>query len=200
MSSKPTLIAFDIESTDLHWYRGTLYSLAIAWMDGETVKSAVWKIGDVPRSVRELLADPSVEKVGHRVRFDMKWLRSRGFKIAGRTHCTKIMQHLLNENEPNGLKELTRKYFGAGALTDETEMKALLAELKFKHVGQLCALDTAQPDPAISNIILRYNREDAVNTLKLYPVLRAKLLEFDKTVRRVFKVTRGPAAARLRLS
>lgn len=190
--SKPKFIAVDIESTGLRFYADRLYGFAIAW--GPRLEDSAYFAPGAWEGARAVLLDPTIEKVGHRFRFDLKFLFANGLPVAGRTWCTKVLQHILNENEGNGLKELAARYFGAAnSLEAKTELDNMIAGLGLKHVGELCALDLdGQAPPEAAGLIARYCREDAVNTWRLFEVLGQKLKELDARVREVFQTERGP--------
>lgn len=195
---KPKYIAIDCETTGLAFYKERLHGFAVAW--GPTLEESRyfsvgpgWRGGVDSDGVRAALLDPAIDKVGHRVRFDWKFLEKNGFSLGGRVWCTKILQHILNENEGNGLKELAEKYLGAPSLAGKNELDQVLEFLKLDHVGQLCALDLdGQAPPGAGDLIARYCREDAVNTWRLFEVLGAKLRELDAKVKEVFSAERGP--------
>lgn len=189
---KPRYIAVDVETTGLRWYQDRLHGFAVAW--GPTLEeSRYFSVGPEAEGARAALLDPEIDKVGHRVRFDWKFLEQAGFALGGQVWCTKLLQHVLNENEGNGLKELAAKYLGASSLEGKTDLDRMLESLKLAHVGQLCALDLdGKAPPGAGELIARYCREDAVNTWRLFEVLGGKLRELDAKVKEVFQVAVGP--------
>ncbi len=111
MSNKPPFIVVDIESTGLSAQRDRMHGFAIAYSETEAV---YYRANAVPLEVEGLLADADVAKIGHKIRFDLKFLRANGFAVDGEFYCTKIMAHLLDENSDTGLKELSEKHLGFG--------------------------------------------------------------------------------------
>jgi DNA polymerase-1 len=187
---KPKLISVDIESTGLSWVKDRLHGFAVAW-EGEPAR--YYRASAVPQNIVDLLADPDVEKVGHRLRFDLKFLRQNGFQVRGRWWCSKVLAHLLNENESTGLKYLAEKMLPAGSLSDYAEMQSALTVIKASHVGLLCEADLAAMGPGTwSDVIARYCEEDASNTLKLFAILVKQLRELDAKVKATFGCAKGP--------
>lgn len=75
--------------------------------------------------IRKVLADPTITKIGHNIKFDYKWLRKFKFPIKGPLYDTRVAAHILNENRPSlGLKELAIEYTDMGRY-DENHERAL---------------------------------------------------------------------------
>jgi len=72
--------------------------------------------------VRDIVANPDILKIGHNIKFDIKWFVTHGFKFNGQIHDTIVGEHLLNENLPSyGLKELAAVYTDMGAYSAKLE-------------------------------------------------------------------------------
>lgn len=183
-STKPKFIAVDTETDGLSPIKNRLYSVAICWEEDSTEAFGAWEI---PDRFREALADPTITKVAHRARFDLKFLERAGITVRGQIYCTKIMAHLINENSSTGLKDLAEKYLGAWALENKRELDAAISKAGVKGLEKLHALDLDDPNHPHRDVILRYNCEDAENTLKIYYILKEKL----KEIARIQKETLG---------
>lgn len=85
---------------------------------------------------------------------------------------TLILGHLLNENRPNGLKELGVGLFGDDAKTEQNEMKASV----IKNGGVLNSkqYELYKADP---ELIAKYGAKDALLTIKIFYVLVPELIE-----------------------
>lgn len=121
------IFCMDFETSEREWFRETAYAtiLGFAFQAGYTYiiplehddspfwadVSTIWKLLE-----RRVFANPNVKKIAQNLWFEILWLRKYGVKkFKGEWHDTMIMSFLLDEHTPNGLKELTRKYFPAFA-------------------------------------------------------------------------------------
>ena len=119
MGSDMTLAA-DIETTGLNFLKDSIMSISLTshedtWVipldhkdspfkKGEDGYSTVWKC------LRQILENPKNKKVFHNAKFDLKFLINYGIYTKN-VWDTKIMHHLLDENMPKGLMDLTKLYF-----------------------------------------------------------------------------------------
>ena len=68
-------------------------------------------LDEVLERLRPLLEDPSCEKIGHNLQFDMVVLRSAGVALRGAMLDTTVADYLLNPGERNhGVDELAQRY------------------------------------------------------------------------------------------
>lgn len=168
-----TFLVIDVETTGLNPHLDKLHGLAVAWGDTED-ESNYYTAGNIPPEVLNALADESIPKVGHNLRFDLKFLSQSGIVVAGETHDTRLLAHILDENSSTGLKELTEYYLGIDRLSNKAEMDKACASIDAKHVGELCAEDLINVG-RFTDIISRYAQEDVRNTYSLFLLLSAKL-------------------------
>lgn len=167
-------IAFDVETWApgedgglRPWHpQGIILTVSFSWEVGESYVVAIehpdakW---DIPidlvyQSLAVVLEDK--EMIGHNVKFDMHWMRSKGVKLRARFD-TLLAAHLLDENRPNGLKPLSRSYLGADLYE---------AGVEFSPGAQLSKL-------AI------YNGRDTDYTLRLYHIFREELKQRPRLAR-----------------
>ena len=172
--SKPIVI--DIETTGLDWKTDRIHGVGICTEEDETeyhfLNGHTISIGE--------------DHIGHNFRFDLKFLlKLRKSQIPNRFWDTKLLAQLIDENQPLGLKPLWIKYLGDWALDDKGEMDRLCAELKVKHIGELCRFDLDNPDPRISDIISRYCQEDCNNTFRLSVILGKKLRQISEKIQKL---------------
>ena len=113
-------LAVDIETTGLNFLTDLIQTISISSHDanlvipldhkdspfrkGEPDYAKVWKL------LRKILENPKNKKVFHNAKFDLKFLISHGVYTKN-IWDTKIMHHLLDENMPKSLMDLTKFYF-----------------------------------------------------------------------------------------
>lgn len=173
----------DVETTGLDEIQDRLYSLGVAEVEDEVM---VYPADQIPDDVRAKLADPSYIKVGHNTRFDLRFLHHAGFKIDGPIYDTMLMARLIEQNEllSLGLKELITRHLGKEHLSSKRRLDKACAEAGVRHVGALTARDLELPSRPYFDVIAQYNREDVNNTLKLFYVLRERLQELHRWVKK----------------
>jgi hypothetical protein len=113
-------LAVDIETTGLNFLDDLIQTIAISsheqtWVipldhkdspfrTGETHALSVWAL------LKNILENPKSKKVFHNAKFDLKFLINYGIHTKN-VWDTKIMHHLLDENMPKSLMDLTKLYF-----------------------------------------------------------------------------------------
>ena len=113
-------LAVDIETTGLNFLDDLIQTIAISsheqtWVlpldhkdspfrNGETHALLVWAL------LKNILENPKSKKVFHNAKFDLKFLINYGIHTKN-VWDTKIMHHLLDENMPKSLMDLTKLYF-----------------------------------------------------------------------------------------
>ena len=135
MKEKPKFIVIDCETTGLDTFKDRLHGIGIAYEEDEL---AYYPAHDIPQTLVDLLADSSVDIVAHNCRFDIKFLLHAGLKVEGRFWDTKILASLVNENLPQGLKDLSERYFGRESLQDKRDMDRACSHANVRHIGELC--------------------------------------------------------------
>lgn len=114
------VIAVDTETTGLNFLKDKIMTISFTtkedtWVlpldhkdspfrKGEKGYATVWKC------LRQILENPKSRKVFHNAKFDLKFLINYGIYTKN-VWDTKIMHHLLDENMPKGLMDLTKLYF-----------------------------------------------------------------------------------------
>jgi DNA polymerase I-like protein with 3'-5' exonuclease and polymerase domains len=114
--SKSKVIAFDFETNNkLNPMEPEFH---VTMLGICTVPSFTWVIPDTLLYTSEgaailskhIFANTDAVKVAHNASFDMKLLRHLNIRRKGEYACTKIMAHLYDENQNNGLKDLVDRY------------------------------------------------------------------------------------------
>lgn len=190
-------IAYDIETEGNNPFTPNVYGkqrriwmIAIAdrddrsWVIPLEHEESPWKdkANQILKLLKRYLETPWFWKIAHNGKFDNRWLRVRGINPY-LNFDTMLAQHLIDENAPKGLDFLATVYFnapnwGKGQITFEDRFSKTGAKLAMvtdlKTMGRYCGIDT-------------------IYTRKLYPPLRDKLMEDEKTAR-IFKYITMPAS------
>lgn len=115
-------LAMDTETTGLNFKKDSLMTLSITshdmtWVIPLDHKDSPFKKGTehyakVWGCIRKIMENPNNRKVWHNAKFDLHFLLSYGVRVKN-VWDTKIMHHLLDENLPKGLMDLTKLYFAS---------------------------------------------------------------------------------------
>lgn len=114
-------IAIDTETTSTHARGCSLVGISIAWADGEAAYIPIRSPDGDPsidqevvlETLREVLESPTIEKVGHNIKFDAIVLRSAGMHLAGVAVDTMVADYLLDAGGRNHtLDDMSRRRLG----------------------------------------------------------------------------------------
>jgi len=170
--SRQKCISLDTETTSI-WPRwAELVGYSFAWKDDEAWYLPVRAPEGEPcldaqatlESLRPILEDPTVEKIGQNLKYDMIVLRSAGVELAGVAFDTMVADYLLEAGQRNhNLDELAHRYLG------HTTIK--ISELigTGKSQKRMDEVPVAQ--------VTDYAAEDALLPLRLRPILAKGLAE-----------------------
>lgn len=174
-------IVLDIESTGLSWQTDRLHGVAFC-ADGHAEYFTADKLH---QKLEEAVYVSPI--VGHNVRFDLKFLHKAGFRIPKDFHDTRVLAHLLDENNETGLKDLVRRYLGEHRLADKAAMDSACGRAGVRNIAELCALDLDGnekfPPGSFTEVIAKYAIEDARNTYDLFNRLCDLLGQDEQLVR-----------------
>ena len=114
------IVSIDIETTGLDYKKDKITSLGIATGDKEAFVIPIYHresnlssndISRVRDSFALLLEDPSIGKIFHNCKFDLKFLKNWGVHIFNNIHDTQIMHPLVDENKPHGLMDIVKEHW-----------------------------------------------------------------------------------------
>ncbi|MDP3276479.1 MAG: DNA polymerase I [Deltaproteobacteria bacterium] len=173
------IIGLDTETTSVDPVSATLVGISLAWTADEGVyiplahrvigDPAQLRLDDVRERLGKLLADPSVRKTGHHIKYDDIVLRRAGFPVQGFTFDSMIASYLLDpERHSHKLDEVALAELGYQMIPyDVVTKKTRGHQLGFDEVP----IDSATPYAAEDADIAR------MLTLKLEPRLEENELK-----------------------
>jgi DNA polymerase-1 len=171
------VISFDTETTSTDQIRADLVgiSLAVDEMNGFYIPvghqpglGSQLPLEDVLDALRKPMTNPSIQKVGHNLKYDFVMLARQGIRVSPLSFDTMIAEWLINPASRNlGLKNLAwiRLDFKM------TEIEELIGKGKNQRLMSDVPIQEAGP----------YAAADAVAALRLMPVLQAELESTSST-------------------
>jgi DNA polymerase-1 len=170
--NKAELIAFDTETTSLHYMAAELVGVSFAVEPGEAAyvpfghdyPGAPKQLAgeQVLEALRPLLEDPQRAKVGQHIKYDMNVLANRGIHLAGVRYDTMLESYVLDSTATrHDMDSLARKYLQHSTIHYEDVAGKGAKQLSFNQVP----LEQAAP----------YAAEDADITLRLHQTLWPRL-------------------------
>lgn len=170
----PNCVAIDTETNGINPWRGDrMFSCAAAFPNGRRL---FWR--DEFSGLRELLADPTVDKVFHNADFDLRMLEFSGFEVKGKVWDTMIFCHLLDGRDATlaGLRldDMSRKYLPREYRKQTEDIKKFFADEKGKVNKATVDFTKLPPE-----LLRSRNIGDANLTLRLFSRMYA-------TVRKTF--------------
>lgn len=90
------LFVIDTETNGLNPFQAKLLGISFCWEEKEAY-FVKFPISDSQfQSLKNILENPEIKKIGHNIKFDIKILRENGIKLAGVDFDTMIASYLLN--------------------------------------------------------------------------------------------------------
>jgi len=169
-------LVLDTETNGFDWYRGDLpFLLGTYQLDGKA--QTILQLDQAPLSARSgiaaELADVSLPKIGHNIKFDIHMLREAGFAVKGRCFDTMVLAHLAGE-ERLGLKKLAAKLLRMDASERDEVDKWLAKEKRVRRRDK-----DGRPEPTFRDVpratMIPYLKKDLVMTRRLFIKLWEKL-------------------------
>ncbi len=155
-------LAFDTETTSLEPITTKLLGVSLCADSG----SAYW----IPTTtegwqgmLQMVLCDPSIDKIGQNIKFDIEVLKANGIEVQGRLYDTMIMHYLVDPEGRHSLDIMARNFLGYDMVPIE--------QLVGKGSRQL---SMAQVPP---QQLAEYACEDADITFELYNIFRPMVEE-----------------------
>ncbi|MDZ4659894.1 MAG: DNA polymerase I [Bythopirellula sp.] len=169
---KQAIISVDTETTDVDPRKAEIVGYAIAFKPGEgyyipvrgPVGEALLDPQLVVDTLRPILENPAIAKVGQNLKYDYIALRGAGIKLAGIKFDTMIASYLLDAGErSHNLDQLALRYL------DHETIKIESLIVTGKNQKRMDEVPVVQVAP--------YAAEDAEVALRLVPLLTARLEE-----------------------
>jgi len=183
-------IVIDVETTGVNPQTASMHGLGIAWEEDSTDYYTLKEI--YGSNIEKVLADETVGKIGHNIRFDIKFLLKAGLKVNGPLGDTMLIAKELDVDQPVGLELLAAKYLGPWAIEHKIEIQKYCSKYQCKHIGEICKDDLIHPNMH-AHIIAKYCKADCNITFKLWEVLKKKFVELDSKIKNALpSVVKGP--------
>ena len=158
---------FDTETTSLKTRDARLVGIAFSMEKGEA-----WYVNclDSPNEViskfKKVLEDPSIEKIGQNLKYDIQILRNYGITVRGKIFDTMLAHFLLDPESANSMDLLAERHLN-------------YKTIPYEEVAGPRGKDQKTIDQIDPNIVSDYACEDADVTLQLKEVLAEKIDEQD---------------------
>ncbi len=164
LSAAP-LLSFDTETSGLDYHTDHVVGIGLAATPHEAfyVPMGPDNRTEVLATLRPLLENEAIEKVGQNVKFDLLMLRREGVEVRGKLWDTMIMHYLIDPESRHGMNHLAQTLLGYQPIEIETLIGRGAKQLTMDRV-------------AVADIA-PYCSEDADITLQLYHTLLPKLSE-----------------------
>lgn len=168
-SEKEKLIAFDTETTGLNIFHDNLVGIALAVNEKKAYYIEI-KDDSHAKSVVEvintLFSNSLIVKIGHNLKFDMQFLKKYGATFEGPYFDTMVAHYLIKPDGRHKLDDVAEEYF-AYKMIPITELigKKGPKQLTMRDIDIIKVKD--------------YACEDVDFTLRLYHILKQKLVEND---------------------
>jgi len=168
--SRVKRFAFDFETTSEDALLAEPVGVSFSWEEGEAHYLSFGKkdlgASRVLEALRGVLEDPSIEKVGQNIKYEMILLARKGIHLEGISFDTMIASYLLNPSKPNhNLGEIALEYL----------------DFKKTSISELIGKGSSQSSMAEVPIekVVQYACEDSDVTFRLSRLLGKKLREKD---------------------
>lgn len=156
---KEQYFAFDLETTDLEFFRSEIVGISISFSDSgyyipflfpERERNRVdISFDDFKTEFCDIFYDEKISKTGHNLKFDTLHLLYKGIRVKGISDDSMIMSYLLYPNRrAHKLKELTLEFLDYDQtefdeLTGKGKNKKGIEEIEIEKTGNYCIDDSA---------------------------------------------------------
>ncbi len=158
----PNFVAIDTESNGINVWRGArMFSASACFADGRTL---FWR--DEFSGLRELLDDPTIHKVFHNEKHDLRILEYSGFKVRGPCWDSMVMCHLMDGRKAGkqlALEHASARYLPADMRKVVTEVDQWFDSQRIAEDDRGSSFHLLPPD-----LLRRRNVGDAALTAGLF--------------------------------
>lgn len=157
--ARSRMFCFDTETTSVEPVRADLVGVSIC----VNPHKAYWFRHDNPylKQLKSYFEDPSIDKIGQNIKYDIIVLRGFGFEVRGKLWDTMIMHYLLDPEGRHSMDFMARQLLEY----DPIPIERLIG----KGAKQVSMID------ADSTLVAEYAAEDADVTMQLFEYLLPKL-------------------------
>jgi DNA polymerase-1 len=162
---------FDTETTSLDTQEAELVGVALSWEPGVAYYCPAQDEQDARRLLALLqpaLTSPTIEKIGHNLKYDISVLRRYDVAVSGPIFDTMLAHYVVDPVQRHGMDALARTYLKY----EPVSIEALIGP-KGKDQGSIADAPLAE--------VAEYAAEDADVTLRLYDILKKKVTDEDAT-------------------
>ena len=162
---------FDTETTSLDTQEAELVGVALSWEPGVAYYCPAQDEQDARRLLNLLqpaLTSPTIEKIGHNLKYDISVLRRYNIAVSGPIFDTMLAHYVVDPVQRHGMDALARTYLKYDPVSIETLIGP-------KGKDQISIADAPLAEVA------EYAAEDADVTLQLYEILKKKVTDEDAT-------------------
>jgi DNA polymerase-1 len=167
-------ISVDTETTSTHPRQAEIVGYAFSWREGAACYvpvraprgDAQLDADQVLQTLRPVLEDPAVKKVGQNLKYDMVVLRSADVQLRGAAFDTMVADYLIDPGErSHSIDDLAKRYLG------HTTIK----------ISDLIGTGKSQKrmDQVPVEMVVPYAAEDAALPLRLMPLLQPRLQQHE---------------------
>lgn len=155
---KEKYFAFDLETTDLDFYKAQIVGLSISFTDeGYYIpflcseaekKDLAFSFDDFVEGLGKYFEDPEIKKTGHNLKFDILHMKHAGIEVNGVGDDSMVMSYLIHPNRrAHNLKDLTLelleyKQTGYDELIGKGKDQKPLITVDIETVGKYCIDDS----------------------------------------------------------
>ena len=184
---KHKFVAVDTETNSLDTMKAELVGISLCISPGcacyipikhQNASEEQLKLDDVLTTLKPLLEDTSIKKVGQNIKYDSHIFLNYNISLKGITDDTMLMSYVLESNQNHGMNKLSSKYLNHNCISYES--------LVGKGVNQLTFDQVTLEDALI------YAAEDADITMQLYKIMCQKLIK-DKSLNKIYQTIEIPA-------
>lgn len=176
--SRATRLSFDTETTGFDYFGDRVVGVGLCAEPYKAFYVPTSVVGAMD-SLRPLLENPEVEKVGHNIKFDIQMLRHEGVEVRGFLWDTMIMHYLLDPDGRHSLNHLSQTLLGYQPIEIESLIgrgakQLTMDRVAVELVAPYCAEDADVTLQLFDNLLPRLEKEGAE---RLYRTIEEPLIK-----------------------